>query len=217
MENPEKIAKEFIDKLFEKGEPRNNMCFATCLPLSILLTRNGIKNSLKVGLYKGAEEGTHFWISFGDNKDKELILDPTISQFSDLSNITEIIFDKSWFGKYFEEQTNYSFQNWFINSCLDLIDPKLIWIDYKYDTEEKKGEYAEKNEQTLKISEQVQSKILFISPILEAELAKLEFDESNLTEQEQLIRCRYNEVVMKLVFAQIHNSSRLALMIGGKQ
>ncbi len=181
MENAEKIAKEFIDKVFEKGEPRNNMCFVTCLPLSILLTRNGVKNSLKWLDYKVNESSFpigHCHI-FLENEKK--ILDPTISQF--FKNETKIIFEENEFESNFKK-TDCVFKTWF-NIHIDTLSSADMYEEGL-------------SQKVIEGRKNVRDKFLYIFPILEEEISKLNFDESKLNETEQWIKCRYDKVVSKL-------------------
>ncbi|MEY4875576.1 MAG: hypothetical protein RL708_725 [Bacteroidota bacterium] len=192
LQEIKEIAEDFTRKIFVEKEPRNNMCFVTCLPLSILLTRNGIKNSLKIGCYNWSEnmikKPNHSWIYLDSEKK---VLDPTIRQFIEHENEDEVYVGelKSTF-----KESDEDFKKWFSESIdgwkYGMIDSEKYLSTFTPEESDKLKSNSQKNRAINRKLHTVLKK--------ELELAKLEFDEANLTEQEKWIKCLYDAVIKML-------------------
>jgi hypothetical protein len=96
------------------NEDSDQMCFTICLPLSIHLINNGIKNSIKCGAVIKESEflkgGSHYWISLDG-----FVIDPTARQFKPT-------LDYVHFGAPLATERNFNFQNIYEEWSVPLIN-----------------------------------------------------------------------------------------------
>ncbi|MEY2829232.1 MAG: hypothetical protein RIQ33_1090 [Bacteroidota bacterium] len=189
------IAEDFTQEVFQ-GKPRNNMCFVTCLPLSILLTRMGIKNSLKVGYYNYDKNPNsipcHYWI-YLDEQNK--ILDPTIRQFIEHENEEEVYVGE--LKSTFKEFTNAEFNKWFSESIID-------WWENMFGNSTNIF-YPLPENMIIKMNSQCKGNRKVnrnLYDALQTEFSNLEFYKTDFTEQEKWIECLYFGVIKKILIEE---------------